>query len=133
MLNIQGYLVLSAAIFVIGVMTVLLRRGAITILMGIELMLNATNLAFVAFSRQRGADPRVRSSCCYVVAVAAARGGRGPRDHHRPLRPSGRRRTWTDEIPAQDGEGAWELARREGLMRTGSGGIEDSLLAADRT
>ena len=71
MLNIQGYLVLSAAIFVIGVMTVLLRRGAITILMGIELMLNATNLAFAAFSRQRGGvDGQI--FVLFVVAIAAA-------------------------------------------------------------
>ena len=71
MLNIQGYLVLSAAIFVIGVMTVLLRRGAISILMGIELMLNATNLAFAAFSRQRGtADGQI--FVLFVIAIAAA-------------------------------------------------------------
>ena len=68
---IQGYLLLSAMIFVIGVLTVLLRRGAITILMGIELMLNAANLAFVAFSRQLGgSDGQV--FVLFVVAVAAA-------------------------------------------------------------
>ena len=68
---IQGYLMLSAMIFVIGVFTVLLRRGAITILMGIELMLNAANLAFVAFSRQLGAgDGQV--FVLFVVAIAAA-------------------------------------------------------------
>jgi NADH-quinone oxidoreductase subunit K len=71
MLNVQGYLVLSAAIFVIGVMTVLLRRGAITILMGIELMLNATNLAFAAFSRQRG-SAEGQIFVLFVVAIAAA-------------------------------------------------------------
>ena len=67
----QAYLLLSAAIFVIGVLTVLLRRGAITTLMGIELMLNAANLAFVAFSRQVGsADGQI--FVLFVVAVAAA-------------------------------------------------------------
>ena len=71
MLNVQGYLVLSAAIFVIGVMTVLLRRGAISILMGIELMLNATNLAFAAFSRQRG-SAEGQIFVLFVIAVAAA-------------------------------------------------------------
>jgi NADH-quinone oxidoreductase subunit K len=68
---IQGYLMLSAMIFVIGVFTVLLRRGAITILMGIELMLNAANLAFVAFSRQLGeTDGQV--FVLFTVAIAAA-------------------------------------------------------------
>ena len=67
----QAYLLLSALIFVIGVLTVLLRRGAITILMGIELMLNAANLAFVAFGRQSGTgDGQV--FVLMVVAVAAA-------------------------------------------------------------
>jgi NADH-quinone oxidoreductase subunit K len=67
----QGYLMLSAALFVIGVLTVLLRRGAITILMGIELMLNAANLAFVAFARHAGAAEG-QIFVLFVVAVAAA-------------------------------------------------------------
>lgn len=68
---IQACLLLSAALFVIGVLTVLLRRGAITILMGIELMLNATNLAFAAFARRGGsADGQI--FVLMVIAVAAA-------------------------------------------------------------
>ena len=68
---VQCYLLLSAAIFVIGVLTVLLRRGAITILMGIELMLNAANLAFVAFGRHAGTGAG-QVFVLFVVAVAAA-------------------------------------------------------------
>jgi NADH-quinone oxidoreductase subunit K len=45
------YLVLSAIVFVTGVMGVLLRRNIIIILLSIELMLNATNINFVAFSQ----------------------------------------------------------------------------------
>ena len=45
------YLGLSAILFVIGALGVLIRRNAIVIFMSIELMLNAANLAFVAFSR----------------------------------------------------------------------------------
>ena len=68
---IQAYLLLSAVLFLIGVLTVLLRRGAITTLMGIELMLNAANLAFVAFARQSGtAEGQI--FVLFVVAVAAA-------------------------------------------------------------
>ena len=46
------YLIVSAVLFALGVTGVLLRRGAITILMSIELMLNAGNLAFITFARQ---------------------------------------------------------------------------------
>ena len=68
---IQAYLLVSAAIFVIGVLTVLLRRGAITTLMGIELMLNAANLAFVTFSRFLGnTDGQI--FVLFVIAVAAS-------------------------------------------------------------
>jgi len=46
------YLVLSAILFSIGVGAFLIKRNIITIFMSIELMLNAVNLAFIAFSRQ---------------------------------------------------------------------------------
>ena len=52
-------LALSAALFVIGVVGVLIRRNAIIIFMCVELMLNAVNLTFVAFARAMG---RGRSS-----------------------------------------------------------------------
>jgi NADH-quinone oxidoreductase subunit K len=46
----SGYLVVSAVLFVMGALGVLVRRNAIIIFMSIELMLNAANLAFVAFA-----------------------------------------------------------------------------------
>jgi NADH-quinone oxidoreductase subunit K len=46
------YLVLSAILFSIGVAAFLIKRNIITVFMSIELMLNAVNLAFIAFSRQ---------------------------------------------------------------------------------
>ena len=51
MVPLSGYLILSAILFSIGVVGFLLRRNAIVLFMSIELMLNAANLAFVAFSR----------------------------------------------------------------------------------
>ncbi len=51
MLPVYYYLGLSAVLFTIGALGVLVRRNAIVIFMSIELMLNAANLAFVAFSR----------------------------------------------------------------------------------
>ena len=59
-LALNWYLSLSAVLFVIGVLGVLLRRNAIVIFLSIELMLNAANLALVAFSQTFG-DVKGRS------------------------------------------------------------------------
>ncbi len=64
-------LAVSAVLFTLGVLGVLLRRGAITILMSVELMLNAANLAFIAFSRQAGtAEGQIY--VFFVMTLAAA-------------------------------------------------------------
>ena len=64
-------LAVSAVLFTIGVLGVLLRRGAITILMSVELMLNAANLAFVTFARQLGqSDGQIFAF--FVMTLAAA-------------------------------------------------------------
>ena len=49
-----AYLVLSAALFTMGVTGVLVRRNALVVFMSIELMLNSVNLSFIAFARQLG-------------------------------------------------------------------------------
>lgn len=51
MIGLTHYLILSAVLFGLGVLGVLLRRNALIILMAVELMLNAANLAIVAFTR----------------------------------------------------------------------------------
>ena len=62
---------LSLALFTLGVVGVFLRRNIITVFMCIELMLNAVNLAFVAFSRAQGAlDGQIL--VFFVMTVAAA-------------------------------------------------------------
>lgn len=63
-------LVLSGILFGIGVFGVLIRRNAIILLLCVELMLNAVNMAFVAFSRSIGVDGQV--FVFFVMAVAAA-------------------------------------------------------------
>jgi NADH-quinone oxidoreductase subunit K len=63
-------LVLSALLFVIGVAGVVIRRNAIILFMCVELMLNAVNLAFVAFSRAVGIEGQV--FVFFVMTVAAA-------------------------------------------------------------
>lgn len=67
---IQEALALSAVLFTIGVIGVLTRRNAIIIFMCVELMLNAVNLSFVAFSRLYGATGQV--FVVFVMTVAAA-------------------------------------------------------------
>ena len=65
------YLALSGALFTIGVIGVLVRRNALVIFMSIELMLNAANLAFVAFSRYlHSLDGQI--FVFFVMTVAAA-------------------------------------------------------------
>ena len=67
----RAFLLVSAALFTLGVMGVLLRRSAITILMCVELMLNAANLAFIAFARQwNQAEGQVY--VFFVMTLAAA-------------------------------------------------------------
>ena len=68
---IQLYLILGAILFTIGAVGVLVRRNVIVIFMSIELMLNAVNLVFVAFSRQlHSIDGQV--VVFFVMTVAAA-------------------------------------------------------------
>ena len=67
----EYYLVLSALLFTIGVIGVLVRRNAIIIFMCIELMLNAANLAFVAISRNLG-EATGQVFVFFVMTVAAA-------------------------------------------------------------
>jgi len=70
---ISYYLVLSAILFGLGAVAVVFKRNIITIFMGIELMLNAVNLAFVAFARAHGQlDGLVYVFFVIVVAAAEA-------------------------------------------------------------
>ena len=65
------YLVLSAALFTIGAVGVLVRRNAIVVFMSVELMLNAVNLTLVTFSRING-DLEGQIMAFFVMTVAAA-------------------------------------------------------------
>jgi NADH-quinone oxidoreductase subunit K len=69
--TLNDYLMLSAILFSIGTAGVFLRRNIITILLSIEIMLNAVNLAFVAFGRALGSgDGQI--IVFFVMTVAAA-------------------------------------------------------------
>ena len=67
----ENYLVLSAILFTIGVIGVLIKRNPIVIFMCIELMLNAVNLSFVALGRHFG-HVNGQMYVIFVMAVAAA-------------------------------------------------------------
>ncbi len=71
MVPIQYFIGLSAILFIIGILGVLIRRNAIIIFMSVELMLNSANLAFIAFARMfQSLDGQV--FVFFVMAVAAA-------------------------------------------------------------
>ena len=71
MIGLEHYLIVSALLFSLGMMGVILRRNLIVIYMGLELMLNAANLALVAFSRfNKSMDGQVM--VFFVITVAAA-------------------------------------------------------------
>ena len=71
MISIFYYILLSAILFTIGAICVLIRRNALIIFMGIELMLNAANLAFVAFATQHQ-EVSGQIFVFFVMTVAAA-------------------------------------------------------------
>ena len=71
MIPLSHYLIVSALLFTIGTAGVFLRRNLITVLLSIEIMLNAVNLTFVAFARQSGSlDGQI--IVFFVMTVAAA-------------------------------------------------------------
>jgi NADH:ubiquinone oxidoreductase subunit K len=74
MTPLAGYLLLSAMLFAIGLAGALTRRNAILVLVGVELMLNAANLNFIAFWRF-GSNPEALTGLMFVlfaIAIAAA-------------------------------------------------------------
>jgi NADH-quinone oxidoreductase subunit K len=71
MIPVTYYLALSAILFVIGILGVLLRRNSLVMFMSLELMFNAGNLAFVTFARMHG-DLSGQLMVFFVMTVAAA-------------------------------------------------------------
>ncbi len=72
MIGIEHYLVVSAALFCLGLLGVLTRRNAINVLMGIELILNSANINLVAFSRYGIGNLQGQLFSIFVIVVAAA-------------------------------------------------------------
>lgn len=71
-IGLSHYLILSAILFTLGLLGVLLRRNVIVILMSIELMLNAVNISFVAFSRYSPTGNNDGQAMVFFVMTIAA-------------------------------------------------------------
>jgi len=69
--SLQAYIFVALLLFVIGLATVLLRRSLLMQFMGVELMLNAANVALLAFARYRGGDVQGTAFYLFIIAVAA--------------------------------------------------------------
>ncbi|MBY0386268.1 NADH-quinone oxidoreductase subunit NuoK [bacterium] len=75
-IGVEHYLIVSAILFCLGLSGILLRRNMIVMLMSIELMLNAVNLTFIAFSHfNQNVDGQIIT--LFVMAIAAAEAGVG--------------------------------------------------------
>lgn len=72
MVGLNGYLIVGAAIFSAGLVTVMARRNAVGILIGIELMLNAANLNLVAFDHFGPLEINGQLFALFVLVIAAA-------------------------------------------------------------
>ncbi len=72
MIGLGPYLIISAALFSLGVMAVLARKNAVNVLMGIELILNSANINLVAFSRFSSANLDGQLFAIFIIVIAAA-------------------------------------------------------------
>ncbi len=66
------FLIVSAVLFSLGLYGIMTRRNAILVLMGVELVLNAANINFIAFSRYGGANLDGQAAAVFVIILAAA-------------------------------------------------------------
>lgn len=72
MIQLHHFLLVSAALFSLGVLAVLTRRNAVNVLMGVELILNSANLNLVAFSRFGPGGLQGQLFAVFVIVIAAA-------------------------------------------------------------
>lgn len=72
MIGLNHYLIISAAIFSLGILAVFTRKNAVNVLMGVELILNAANLNLVAFSKYSAGNLDGQIFAIFIIVVAAA-------------------------------------------------------------
>jgi NADH-quinone oxidoreductase subunit K len=69
--GLNHFLILGAVLFVLGIFTMLTRKNAIAVLMGIELILNAANINFIAFTRYGAVNLDGQMTAIFVIVMAA--------------------------------------------------------------
>ena len=72
MVDLNSYLVIGALLFSLGLFGVITRRNGVAVLMGVELILNAANVNFIAFARFGGMDLSGHVFSLFVIVMAAA-------------------------------------------------------------
>jgi NADH:ubiquinone oxidoreductase subunit K len=72
MIGLPHFLVVSAALFSLGIMGVLTRKNAVNVLMGVELILNSANINLVAFSKYSAGNLGGQVFAIFIIVVAAA-------------------------------------------------------------
>ena len=72
MITLPHYLIVSSALFSLGMLGILTRRNAVNVLMGVELVLNSGNLNLVAFSRFGSGNLQGQLFAVFVIVIAAA-------------------------------------------------------------
>ena len=72
MIGLTHYLLISAALFSLGIMGVLTRKNAVNVLMGVELILNSANINLVAFSRFSAGNLSGQVFAIFIIVIAAA-------------------------------------------------------------
>lgn len=71
-MGLEAYVAVSAALFALGIVAIIVRRNVLYVLMGIEMILNAANINFVAFNRFNGDGLEGRMFAIFVIILAAA-------------------------------------------------------------
>ncbi len=72
MITLHTYLIISGIVFVLGLVTIINKKNAVGILMGVELILNSVNLNFVAFGRYVDYDIKGQIVAIFIIILAAA-------------------------------------------------------------
>jgi len=70
--NLTTYLAVSAILFLLGLLAMMTRKNAVSVLMGVELILNSAGLNFVAFNRFHGGQLNGQAAALFIMIVAAA-------------------------------------------------------------
>jgi len=72
MISLNAFLIIGALLFVLGLLAILTKRNAISVLMGVELILNAANINFIAFSRFTDAEMNGIMIALFIFVIAVA-------------------------------------------------------------